>query len=152
MSSATRHRQYEGARPETINVKQTTKRERARLRVLYPKWRGWRPAIREDCERIVRPCRYVSCKFNLYVDVAPRTGTIKLNFPDIEPDQMAFSCALDVADSEGSTLEFVGLVLNLTRERARQLEVNALHKLKRQGQHLAEHADTETRNTATARV
>ncbi len=143
-------RQYEGAPPKTINVKRTTKRVRARLRVLHPKWTGWRPATRGDCERIVRPCSYVACKYNLYLDVS-YGGSVKLNFPDIEPDQMEFSCALDVADSGDSTCEFTGFVLNVTRERARQIEIDALLKLKRTPHHLGEHADTEMRNPATAR-
>jgi len=93
----------------------------------------------------------VACKYNLYLDVS-YGGSVKLNFPDIEPDQMEFSCALDVADSGDSTLEFVGFVLNVTRERARQIEIDALPKLKRTRHHLMEHADIETRNPATARV
>ena len=143
-------RQYEGARSETIAVNRTTTRERAQLRVLYPKWTGWRPATRGDCKRIVRPCPYVACKYNLYLDVS-RGGSVKLNFPDIEPDQMEFSCALDVADSGDSTCEFAGFALNVTRERARQIEIDALLKLKCQRRYREEHADTEMRNPATAR-
>ena len=39
------------------------------------------------------------------------------------------SCALDVADRGGTTLEDVGAIMNLTRERIRQVEVKALAKL-----------------------
>ena len=42
------------------------------------------------------------------------------------------TCALpifDIADAGGSTLEDVGAIMNLTRERIRQLEVKALSKL-----------------------
>ena len=76
-----------------------------------------------------RPCPYVSCKHHLYIDVSPRTGAIKLNFPDLEVWGMAESCALDVADRGGTTLEDVGAIMNLTRERIRQVEVKALAKL-----------------------
>ena len=40
------------------------------------------------------------------------------------------TCALDVADRGGITLEEVGEILNLTRERIRQVEVRGLEKLR----------------------
>jgi hypothetical protein len=61
--------------------------------------------------------------------VSARTGAIKLNFPDLEVWDMNESCALDVADRGGTTLEDVGAIMNLTRERIRQVEVKALAKL-----------------------
>jgi hypothetical protein len=39
------------------------------------------------------------------------------------------TCALDVADRGGATLEDVGAIMNLTRERIRQVEVKGLAKL-----------------------
>jgi hypothetical protein len=63
------------------------------------------------------------------VDVSPRTGAIKLNFPDLEVWELSESCALDVADRGGTTLEDVGAIMNLTRERIRQVEVKALAKM-----------------------
>jgi hypothetical protein len=77
----------------------------------------------------MRPCPFVSCKHHLYLDVSARTGAIKLNFPDLEVWEMTESCALDVADRAGATLEEVGAIMNLTRERIRQVEVKALAKL-----------------------
>jgi hypothetical protein len=71
----------------------------------------------------------VSCKHHLFIDVSPRTGAIKLNFPDLEVWELGESCALDVADRGGTTLEDVGAIMNLTRERIRQVEVKALAKL-----------------------
>jgi hypothetical protein len=71
----------------------------------------------------------VSCKHHLYLDVSPRTGAIKLNFPDLEVWEMTETCALDIADRGGTTLEDVGAIMNLTRERIRQVEVRALAKL-----------------------
>lgn len=86
-----------------------------------------RPRTRHDCGAVPRPCPYVACRFNLYLDVTP-TGGIKLNFPDLEPGDMppTGSCALDVADRGEHTLEEVGELLNVTRERMRQLENEAL--------------------------
>ena len=92
-----------------------------------------RPKARADCGSGPRPCPYVSCKYNLYVDVNPRTGSVKMNFPDKELWELADTCALDVADRGGITLEEVGEILNLTRERIRQVEVRGLLKLKMVG-------------------
>jgi hypothetical protein len=39
------------------------------------------------------------------------------------------SCALDLADHGGITLEAAGIAMNLTRERVRQMESKALRKL-----------------------
>ncbi|MDB5218595.1 MAG: DNA-binding protein AsgB, partial [Myxococcaceae bacterium] len=74
-------------------------------------------------------CPFVSCKHHLYLDVSARTGAIKLNFPDLEVWEMTETCALDVADRGGTTLEEVGAIMNLTRERIRQVEVKGLAKL-----------------------
>ena len=89
-----------------------------------------RPKVRGDCAEGERPCPYVSCKYNLYVDVNPRTGSVKMNFPDKELWELAETCALDVADRQGITLEEVGVIMNLTRERVRQLEMRGLTKLR----------------------
>jgi hypothetical protein len=75
-----------------------------------------------------RPCLFVSCRHHLYVDVSPKGG-LKLNFPDLEVDGLTETCALDVADRGGSTLEEVGALMNLTRERVRQIEQRALKVL-----------------------
>lgn len=96
-----------------------------------------RPRRRTDCinggMNCERPCPFVTCKHHLYLDVDPETGSLKLNFPDLEPWELRDTCALDVAERGGATLEDVGQILNLTRERIRQLEVRGLLKLKRDG-------------------
>ncbi len=63
------------------------------------------------------------------LDVSLRNGSIKLHFPDIEPWELEETCALDVADRGGETLERVGELANVTRERIRQLEIVSLAKL-----------------------
>ncbi len=91
---------------------------------------GSRPKTRADCVNSPRPCMFVSCKYNLYLDVNPETGSIKLNFPDKEIWELPYSCALDVAEKGGITLEEVGDIMNLTRERIRQVETRGLTKIK----------------------
>lgn len=88
-----------------------------------------RPSGPGACEDGPRPCPYVSCKWHLYLDVNPETGSIKLNFPDLEVDELAETCAIDVARQGAHILEEVGELFNLTRERVRQVEVRALLKL-----------------------
>jgi hypothetical protein len=89
-----------------------------------------RPRTRADCVNGPRPCQFVSCKHNLYLDVNPETGSIKLNFPDKEIWELEHTCALDVAEKGGITLEEVGAIMNLTRERIRQVETRGLMKLR----------------------
>lgn len=123
------HRPREG-RAVTISVREMTAREIETGRALYPETDYWKPKTRADCVDGVRPCPYVSCAHNLYLDVSS-TGAIKLNFPDLEVWELGESCALDLAAREGCTLEEVGGAMNLTRERVRQIEVKALAKLER---------------------
>ena len=124
-----RSRRKRDVRARTISVKRMTKRELEIGRLLYPESDYDKPRTREECVDGPRPCPFVSCKHHLYIDVSPRTGAIKLNFPDLEVWEMGESCALDVADRGGTTLEDVGAIMNLTRERIRQVEVKALAKL-----------------------
>jgi len=124
-----RSRRKRAVRARTISVKRMTKRELELGRLLYPEVDYYKPRVRTECAGAERPCPYVSCKYHLYLDVSPRTGAIKLNFPDLEVWEMNETCALDVADRGGTTLEDVGAIMNLTRERIRQVEVRALAKL-----------------------
>ena len=82
----------------------------------------WRPTTRADCADIPRPCPYVSCTQHLFLDVKPN-GNIRINFPRLEPDQLVDSCALDLAEREGMTLEEVGDAIGVTREMIRQMQV-----------------------------
>jgi Sigma-70, region 4 len=89
---------------------------RVHLALLKPK--GPPPKTRGDClaggSNEARPCRWVSCKWYL-----PRMSW-----------DAKVTCALDVADLGGSTLEEVGGFLGITRERVRQIEERTLRKLK----------------------
>lgn len=94
--------------------------------IRFPEDDYWRPQTRGDCATFERPCPFVSCKYHLYLDVSPKTGSIKFNFPDREPWELEDTCVLDVADACDVTLERVGELMNLTRERVRQLEICGL--------------------------
>ncbi len=126
-----RSRRKRKVRARTISVKRMTKAELAMGRMLFPvdEEAPRRPKTRAECHEGMRPCPFVSCQFHLYLDVQPRTGAIKLNFPDLEVEDMHESCVLDIADRGGITLEDTGAILNLTRERIRQLEVRGMAKL-----------------------
>ncbi len=124
-----RSRRKRDVRARTISVKRMTKRELELGRMLYPEVDVEKPRTRVECLGGERPCPFVSCKYHLYLDVSAKTGAIKLNFPDLEVWEMAETCALDVADRGGTTLEEVGAIMNLTRERIRQVEVKGLAKL-----------------------
>ena len=126
-----RSRRKRAIRAKTISVKRMTKRELELGRMLFPESEdNERPRARERMlGRRPRPCPFVSCKHHLFLDVSARTGAIKLNFPDLEVWEMTETCALDVADRGGTTLEEVGAIMNLTRERIRQVEVKGLAKL-----------------------
>ena len=97
---------------------------------MYPPVDIPRPTSRAECREELRPCPWVACKHHLYLDINPETGSIKINFPDLEPWELKHTCALDVAERGGITLEEVGEIMNLTRERIRQVEVRGLLKLK----------------------
>jgi len=111
-------------------MKRLSREEMREGALLLPFMDHRRPATRAACACGQRPCPFVSCKYHLYLDVNQHTGTIKLNFPDLEVWEMAETCALDVADRGGTTLEEVGAIMNLTRERIRQVEVRGLLSLR----------------------
>ena len=55
---------------------------------------------------------------------------LRMNFPDREPDEMLASCALDMAEDGPRTLDQVAALMGMSKERARQLEVSAIAKLR----------------------
>jgi hypothetical protein len=125
-----RRRRRTRPRSKTIAMKRLTREELRVGALMYPPVDIPRPTTREQCKEDVRPCPWVACKHHLYLDINPETGSIKINFPDLEPWELKHTCALDVAERGGITLEEVGEIMNLTRERIRQVEVRGLLKLK----------------------
>src|SRR4051812_6566126 len=125
-----RRRRRTRPRSKTIAMKRLTREELRQGALMYPPVDIPRPTTREECRGELRPCPWVACKHHLYLDINPETGSIKINFPDLEPWELKHTCALDVAERGGITLEEVGEIMNLTRERIRQVEVRGLLKLK----------------------
>ena len=117
-----------------------------------------RPDTRGDCENMARPCPYVSCRHHLLLDVT-ETGSIKAgkrmpalilngraseiraeymyeSWADGVTDElmgMRETCSLDVAEDGSKTLAEVGELFGMTRERVRQIEAQALSKLRSKG-------------------
>lgn len=125
-----RRRRRTRPRSRTIAMKRLTREELRVGAAMYPPVDIPRPRERSECREEMRPCPWVACKHHLYLDINPETGSIKINFPDLEPWELKHTCALDVAERGGITLEEVGEIMNLTRERIRQVEVRGLLKLK----------------------
>ena len=125
-----RQRRRDRPRSKTIAQKRLTRQEMMEGASLVKYMDYRRPRKRQECASAQRPCAFVSCKHHLYLDVNPDTGSIKLNFPHLEVSEMTHTCALDVAAMGGITLEEVGEIMNLTRERIRQVEVRGLLKMK----------------------
>jgi hypothetical protein len=72
----------------------------------------------------------VGCRYHLYLDVNPKTGLLKLNFPEDDVWEIPDTCSLDVAERGSRTLEEVGRCFGLTRERIRQIEQMAIEKIR----------------------
>ncbi|HEY4058846.1 MAG TPA: sigma factor-like helix-turn-helix DNA-binding protein [Kofleriaceae bacterium] len=125
-----RRRRRTRPRSKTIAMKRLTREELRVGALMYPPVDIARPTSRAECKEEMRPCPWVACKHHLYLDINPETGSIKINFPELEPWELSNTCALDVAERGGITLEEVGEIMNLTRERIRQVEVRGLLKLK----------------------
>jgi hypothetical protein len=152
-SASRRSRRHLPIRSRTISIKRLTKRDLALGRLMYPEDTSVeRPRTRGDCLAMERPCCFVSCKHHLFLDVTPN-GSIKFNFPDREVEDLPETCSLDVADQDGATLEDVGELLNVTRERIRMIEVVALAKVlaaQDLGDHAEDRSETGKRSLAYA--
>lgn len=84
-----------------------------------------RPRTRAECVSGPRPCPFVSCRHHLYLDVTP-AGSLKFNHPAKEVDELEETCALDVADRGGTSLQEIADLLNITRQGAQLIENVAL--------------------------
>lgn len=98
-----------------------------------------RPRIRKDClpggSNEQRPCPWYGCKYHLGLHINEDTGSMKVR----NLDEMVHTCDLDVAEiggepgsgrGTGITLEETGEIMDLTRERMRQIEFRGIITLK----------------------
>lgn len=101
------------------------------------------PATRDGCANIPRPCPYVRCSMNNYLTTS--NGVVQRAYPNLEPWEIdpKWSCALDVADRGGATVEEIGRAINVTLERVRQIHAGALRKLAAASPHLREALEEE---------
>src|SRR5262245_29027826 len=80
-----RRRRRTRPRSKTIAMKRLTREELRVGALMYPPVDIPRPTTRGECREEMRPCPWVACKHHLYLDINPETGSIKINFPDLEP-------------------------------------------------------------------
>ena len=108
-----------------------------------------RPKTVADCRNQPRPCPWVGCEFHLFLSTEREARTNGYNDKELPPIQYHFpfdadgapnfatmreTCVLDpIKNGEGGglTLEEVGDLYGLTRERMRQVESIALVKLRK---------------------
>jgi hypothetical protein len=117
-------------RPRQVKQQVEQARELPGMRVALLRARLARPRTRGHCTEGLRPCPFVACRHHLALDVTS-AGGIQVNAPGGELEGMAETCALDVADRGGQTLEQVSEVLGVVRERVRQIEIEALARLRK---------------------
>jgi hypothetical protein len=91
-----------------------------------------RPKTRADCADVPRPCPFVACRWNTYLDVDER-GRIVIGRPDVDVDQRAESCALDVIEQNPDGLELgdVAAILGISRDPVARIEAQGKAALAR---------------------
>lgn len=98
-------------RPEALRIIQSAKR----------------PETREDCRGGPRPCPWSSCEAHLKLEIL-KDGTIRDNFPGVELEDMPATCWMDIAEEGEHTFAEIGVMLNVTEERVRQIFHEATRK------------------------
>lgn len=87
------------------------------------------PMTRAGCADVPRPCPHVGCRHHLYLDAQPG-GNLRIAFSDKDPDELVYSCSLDIADGGPRILDEMASVLGVTRERTRQIFERAMRELR----------------------
>jgi hypothetical protein len=96
--------------------------EDGRILDLNPRPRTYRDCLPGGINE-ARPCPWYGCRHHNGSDVSQNGTLVIRELDDMRPDE---TCSLDVARRGGITLEEIGRILILTRERIRQVEVSAL--------------------------
>ena len=84
-----------------------------------------------DCPRLhgdEGPCPFVGCVHHLWCDVMP-DGGLRVTHPTIDPWDLPATCAIDVAMAGGIALADIAAIEGITRERVRQILLDAIGKL-----------------------
>lgn len=132
----------------TVSMMRFSKRALMAARHAYPvdahAFGEGRPRTFEECCAIglgtTTPCPFVSCAHHLFLDVDESNGSIKVNFPEFDVIDIPRTCGRVIAESVDAsvdraaglvTLDRLGELMNLTRERVRQIETKATSRLRR---------------------
>lgn len=76
-------------------------------------------------------CPWARCKYHLFLDPGKAVGSFKVNHPDVDdPMELENPCALAIARRGALTLEEIAALMNVTRERVRQIEGRAQGRLR----------------------
>lgn len=100
------------------------------------------PKTRGECVDGPRPCPWVRCRYSLVGEVKDN-GALKLYRPDLELEDHADTCVLDVADRGQAKLEDIGQRLNIVQERVRQIAQKAKRQIEREVRKLGLQEDDE---------
>ncbi len=115
-----------------------------------------RPKRRADCIgngfNSVRPCHFVACSMHLRFDLTS-DGKIIDQFPERPIEDMPATCVLDAAESERTFAE-VGVMLNVTEERVRQVYHQAIKTpgIRQHFENVVDPEDLEDRKPVPRRI
>ena len=79
------------------------------------------------CRQLPGPCPYAICRFNLTAETRDSRGAKPAH---ASAPILREACALEAAEQGGMTLEEIATRFALTRERVRQIEAQALSRLR----------------------
>jgi hypothetical protein len=124
-------------KPKSLGVAPLTRRERAEKEAIDADpelltMLAARPKTRGECVDGPRPCPWASCRYHLGFDITDR-GAVQRRFPHLELEELRETCALDVADRGGVTLEEIGQLSNVSMQAASQTAEGALAEIRQGG-------------------